>query len=361
MLFSHEQGQSCRHNRHLGCRLSCNPCSCWSRGTNLGLARKQNPEAGSLKAVDSDLAENGGFMSKGLKLWPGIRLFRRVRAPILTAEPTLNLTPINWHSDMRQVSKSSVSWVKFGLLIQSYRIPYETGDSLVIKSSRAMLPVNRVWILIIGLLGRFGERRDMGKVSKKRTKGIISAQAVPGWGMPSPEGLFRDESMFRRDGPGRARFGSFYHRPRTIISGIQYDELHGLTGTLLTPHFRELDITEPPYFSDSLCFALHGLEEIGNLGSENLSIDWLFWLAVGCIPSLDGRLFSLENAHLLDFGDEGVIEEDAPQYRITYEDAHNHIESDEESYDYYPRERRDGPRTITKNTYVQNHRPPPSS
>lgn len=159
---------------------------------------------------------------------------------MLEAEPTLSLTPINWSTDMRLVSKSSTSWVKFGLLVQSYRIPYETGDSLVIKNSRTLLPVNKVWILVIGLLGRFGERKDMGKVSRKRTKGVISAQAVPGWGMPLPESMFRDDSMHRWMAFERPRGGRVHARATTMISGIEYNGLHGLTGTLFTSRYHDL-------------------------------------------------------------------------------------------------------------------------
>lgn len=315
----------------------------------------------ALKTVDSGLAENGGFMTNGVQLWPGIRLFRRIRAPILTADPTLGLTPINWNSDMRQVSKSSTSWVKFGLLIQSYRIPHETGDPLVIKNSHALLPVNKVWLLVVGLLGRFGERKDMGKVSRKRIKGVISAQAVPGWGMPSPESLFRDDSMHRWMAYERPRARDVYERA-TTIAGVEYSELHGLTGTLLIPRYHDFELPE------ALRFAFHGPEEIGNLGNEVLSIDVLFWLAVGCIPSVDGRVFSLENAHLLDFDDDDDDDDDSGQegnapHRYDRNEIYEaRYESDEESEEIiYVAERRHNPRKISQNTYIQNQRAPRST
>lgn len=250
----------------------------------------------ALKAVDSELAENGGFMTRGLQLWPGIRLFRRVRAPLLRGEPTLNATNIiNRNSNAYQVTKSSKSWVKFGLLIQSYPIPFGTGDSLVIKDSQTLLPISKVWVFVIGLLGRFGNRKDMGKVSKRRReKGIIAAQAVPGWGIPPTE-----DSMLEwmHNGPGWA--DRVYGGSKTIsIHGNSYYQLCGLTGTLFIPRSRRQKSIVPIHFAN------HELDEIGNLDCEKLSIDRLFWLAVGCIPCEGDCVFSLDNVQLQDLGDD---------------------------------------------------------
>jgi hypothetical protein len=36
----------------------------------------------ALESIDSSPAESGGFLTKGLRVWPGIHLLRRVRAPV---------------------------------------------------------------------------------------------------------------------------------------------------------------------------------------------------------------------------------------------------------------------------------------
>lgn len=285
----------------------------------------------ALKAVDTDLAENGGFISKGLQLWPGIRLFRSVRAPILRVEPTPSRTPINRSNKVRQVSKTSMSWVKLGLLIQSYQIPYSTGDSLIINESKTLLPISKVWVLILGLLGRFGNRKDKGKISTNKGN-----KAVPGWGMPPPQstvllGKWAD---------------SVYGGSSSItLHGNNYDQLDGLTGTLFIPRLGRRNQRAPIHFAD------HEPDEIGGLDCERLPLAELFWLAVGCIPCADGRVFSLENVQLQDLGDDDDDDETGGMIPMLSFPTSGFADDEGESDDI------PFSRGISLNTYVQNQRP----
>lgn len=55
----------------------------------------------ALAKVDAGMAESAGFVGKGIHVWPGIRLFRRVRAPMLQHEPVLENFTMSWNENTR--------------------------------------------------------------------------------------------------------------------------------------------------------------------------------------------------------------------------------------------------------------------
>ncbi|KAH7471345.1 hypothetical protein FOMA001_g13595 [Fusarium oxysporum f. sp. matthiolae] len=262
----------------------------------------------ALAAIDAGQAESGGFISKGVRLWPGIRLFRRVRAPVLHAEPLLKNFTTAWEDERAYVSKASASWVKFGLAIRSLHLDHEVGNSLSIRSSQAVLPVHKTWLLTLGLAGRFGKRKDDGKLPKARRTGVISTQAVPGAALDRAS--YPSSRVSRDSVPGwmtdKPRWADdiYDERQYRYINDTKYEQISGIFGTLYTSvgSYRH---------SATIHFDMHDKEEIGSLDTDRLPIDQLFWLAVGCIPSANGQVFGLENVQFVatenDENEESVV------------------------------------------------------
>lgn len=269
----------------------------------------------ALDALEHGDAESGGFVTKGIPFWPGIRLLRRVQVPKLSSEPSLAGKTVIWDAFVPQVSSASSSWVHLARVLKSYRLNTSISNTLIIRNRKTVLEVNYIWLLLIGILGRFGRRKDMGKLPQ-RSKGLLSAQArpgtmlsrrvreaaevTPGWKTSRPWAHSRNhrgnsEGEFEQDG-------------RT------YWLLHGLIGTMyLAQRSRHLDDQH-----DRVQYRNHTPQEIGDLSIEPLAIDDLFWLAVGCLVAPRRRIYSLENVQALPYlvdEEEEQDEEESPRRR----------------------------------------------
>jgi hypothetical protein len=60
----------------------------------------------AITALDAGTAENGGFISKGFRFSPGIRLLRRVNAPTLSKTPRYTEWTIRWKNVARLVLRA---------------------------------------------------------------------------------------------------------------------------------------------------------------------------------------------------------------------------------------------------------------
>lgn len=69
-------------------------------------------------------------------------------------------------------NETSTSWVQFGSLLQAYRFPMRQGDHLIIESTHAWLPVNKSWILVMGLAGRFGRGKIKESLQSRFLAGL---------------------------------------------------------------------------------------------------------------------------------------------------------------------------------------------
>ncbi|KAK2669075.1 hypothetical protein RAB80_014601, partial [Fusarium oxysporum f. sp. vasinfectum] len=131
------------------------------------------------------------YISRGFHLTRGLRVFRRIRVPnfspgYITNEPdTAPLIPPlsaslgRWGLKPRDYLPWNTGWAKLSELIESYevrdgtsnrpvdlKIP-KTGGTLEVVNSRTALVANKHWILILGLLGRYGKRIDKGILQRK--------------------------------------------------------------------------------------------------------------------------------------------------------------------------------------------------
>lgn len=171
-------------------------------------------------------------------------------------------------------------------------LDYAVGNSLDIISSQALLPANKISLLTVGLMGRFGTRKDDGKLLQDRRTGIISTQAVPGSSLdlsPARSNDGNEWDSIRHYGDDRIDGGERRYRR---IKGCVYQQISGVFGTLFIETSRAADVANTH-------FEAHNQAETGQLDADRLPVDDLFWLAVGCIPSADGKVFGLENVHFI--------------------------------------------------------------
>ena len=98
------------------------------------------------------------FISTGIRfVGLDVRLLRKVRAPILDKEP-MNPDP-KWNIAHFKESKSRATWIQLANILIGYGVTLQKGDNLVIYRSRALLPIHRIWLLVICLSGRYSTTR----------------------------------------------------------------------------------------------------------------------------------------------------------------------------------------------------------
>ncbi|KAF9772377.1 hypothetical protein IL306_009925 [Fusarium sp. DS 682] len=143
------------------------------------------------RAMNAVQDQQQKYVSRGFRLTKGLRVFRRIRVPNLapgyiTNEPdTAPLIPPlsaalgRWGFEARDYLPWNTGWAKLSELIESYEVrdgisngPVDlgipkAGGTLEVVNSRTALVVNKHWILILGLLGRYGERVDKGILQRK--------------------------------------------------------------------------------------------------------------------------------------------------------------------------------------------------
>ncbi|KAK5677115.1 hypothetical protein LTS10_010304 [Elasticomyces elasticus] len=245
----------------------------------------------ALVALDAGKRENGGFLTRGVHIGFKVKLFRRVRAPDLTADPLVSKQIIQWDCSKPVPHPLSASWVGIGTTLNGYGIAYDRKDTLLIEDERTVLPIGRTWLILLGLVGRFGRRPDDGKYPVPLTAAVRSSQARTG------HGILEDISRTThgRKEPDIRQMTRDFDNPRTwnreapmtpdTRSDCQRAVLSGVVGIL------DVDSTLRP----QVIYHHHDAVAIGDMVDESLSIDKLFWLSVGCIPACDGKVFSLED------------------------------------------------------------------
>ncbi|KAM0084880.1 hypothetical protein ACKRZS_002827 [Fusarium odoratissimum] len=157
-------------------------------GPYLALQASMSDKNRAMNAVQDQQQK---YVSRGFRLTRGLRVFRRIDVPNLapgyiTNEPdTAPLIPPlsaalgRWGFRTRDYLPWNTGWAKIAELIESYQVRDgvsnrqvdlgvpKTGGTLEVVNSRTALVVNKHWILILGLLGRYGDRIDKGILQRK--------------------------------------------------------------------------------------------------------------------------------------------------------------------------------------------------
>ena len=259
----------------------------------------------AISAIDDD---DNTFRSRGIHAGPRIWLFQRMRAPILNIAPASFEQSIPLSLDAVKEPISSTNWVQFGILLQAYGVRYRTGDKIQIRNNKTHLPVHRLWLLFLGLKGRYGERKDLGRL-RPGTRNI----SFP----PPPER--------RRHDP---RLHYLRYRSPSIEEGVPTDErmsverLSGVTG----------DIKGRVMAGDQsitvIKFQLASLSVLGQLAPDVLPSKEIFLLSAGCIQLHSGGYYCFwesETADDAESSDTSDGHEEAFEVGEGDYDAHVHV------------------------------------
>jgi hypothetical protein len=159
--------------------------------------------------------------------------------------------------------------------------------------------VSKHWILAIGLLGRYGDRPDGGRLITPTIRRDLDEERT--FVNNSNSGL--DVSSVSSDSSTshvEFSFVPLHSSRRTLISGVT-----GVIQKLRTTHRNEQSLSSP------LSFHLHNEDERGHvLAEESSSLETLFWLAEGFLPDLQRNqmVYSLEDP-ILDPHSEGSTDD----------------------------------------------------
>lgn len=269
-------------------------------------------------------AEAFGYVSRGL--WTGrkVRIFRRVRAPLLAGKPVLRSdapadTVLRFGTGTEAAAQAelpelSAGWMQFASVVEAYNIDVAKGDNLEVEDGYTWAPVHTSWLLLVGLVGRFGKWQDKGRFPRVVEPGTTSTQArirAPGMVLL---GGHADANRRHRPNEGwmtgvpwkkseQPRQDSKDYR---LVNGMRYRPLYGLTGTLYTPQPHRESYNRNAYPNQDneqrtakpkkVFFSRHNKGRVGNLGDDTVSVDWLFWMAVGCIPTAQKMVLCLADA-----------------------------------------------------------------
>lgn len=169
-------------------------------------------------------------------------------APIPTHDFSIDAAKLKY-------ADSPSSWVNFTFLVAAYNIHCERGDHLVIEGATTLLPVHRLCILGLGLVGRYGLRKGSERVRIPRIeRKVIST--------PRRRGSISDDGEI-------------------VLQETRENVFDGLTGSI-----RVLDRTAQSgeTLGGVLIFEPRPINEISKLCPDVLPLKCLFMLAFGCIP-----------------------------------------------------------------------------
>ena len=197
---------------------------------------------------------NNGFLSRGIRAGPGIYLLVQVNAPHFKNAP---FPTHDFSIDAAKLTyaDSPSSWVNFASLLTAYNIHCERGNHLVIEGATTLLPVHRLWVLVLGLVGRYGLRKGSERVRIPRIERTV---------ISSPRSC-----------------GSISDDGEIILRETRENVFDGLTGSI-----RVLDRTAQSgeTLGGVLMFEPRPIDEILKLCPDVLPLKCLFMLAFGCIP-----------------------------------------------------------------------------
>ncbi|KFA68522.1 hypothetical protein S40285_09497 [Stachybotrys chlorohalonatus IBT 40285] len=293
------------------------------------------------RAMNGVQDEHQKYVSRGFRLTRGLRVFRRIRVPNLSPGyianepdtaplvPSLRAALGRWVLKPRDYLPWNSGWAKFSELIEAYEVRDgtdnrlvelcvpKTGGTLEIVNSRTALVVNKHWILLLGLLGRYGERVDKGILQMTGIRRDFEGERASirrfslqrkdsGQFDPEPEWV-RKKAKHRHSSSWGARSSDISRtsntshdsriRSRETVMAIRRSAygtitleetpqptIYGITGTM-----QELGRHKGSWsYLTSISFVPHTAREIFRSGikdrPETSSLQTLFWLAHGFLP-----------------------------------------------------------------------------
>ena len=203
----------------------------------------------ALSSIDDETKE---YVNPGIKIPFLPAIARTIHVPNFQAPPQL-ASPILGRDDKSLDEKRSVTaWIMFARTLKAYDITQDPTGKLRIHRFQSWLPVHRLWILIVGLLGRYGHRSDRGRLINAPASGRID----------------------QRD-----------------LESFDPTALYGITGVL---RYRDSEYSrDVEQGFGQIYFSSHDIETRGSLEPDSVPLDVLFWLCMACVPLPDGRVFDV--------------------------------------------------------------------
>ncbi|KAI1469337.1 uncharacterized protein F4812DRAFT_470341 [Daldinia caldariorum] len=214
--------------------------------------------------------ETNAYISPGYHLGPNIYLFQRVQAPLLKtfSHPNPSSPATALDSTLLKEVDTNSTWILFSVLIEAYGFNPPRGDSLIVKDRKTYLPVNRLWILYIGLLGRYTTEGDSRRSPSKRNT-VFNLPNVTGHRAELQRAPIRSQ---------RLGIGSEVELGSADWPSVT---LYGITGNLQIfnqsqrPSARDIPV---------LVFRPAPINEIRGIQKDTLSPKDLLLLAIGFLP-----------------------------------------------------------------------------
>lgn len=256
------------------------------------------------------------YVTKGIGFGREIRLRRKTKVPDLkpsfdipSDESPLGISgtsvaSLPWVTGGWNGTTCRTGWAKFCRLLDSYktadtvdeekRVISGTNGKLVIYNTQTWLPVSRYWILIAGLLGRYGDRQYYAHVHGPPCRADLDEYQVDISGSDDSS-----DDMNSSSGDDWSVTSSLADRQRgrrrlsnSTSSGTgsldislhalrRRSKIQGLTGS-----FRKLKLNNNPGSDFSFITSLLQFEIFGRVStySEELSLGDMLWLASGFLP-----------------------------------------------------------------------------
>ncbi|KAI5861177.1 hypothetical protein GGS23DRAFT_157038 [Durotheca rogersii] len=135
------------------------------------------------RAMNAVQDEPEKYVSRGFRLAKRLRIFRRIRVPDLSPGYITNEIDTSllislasaglWTLHRRDYVPWNTGWAKLAELIEAYRVrdidtnlkvemEIPRSGTLEVVDSRTALVVSKQWIMVLSLLGRYGNRADRG-------------------------------------------------------------------------------------------------------------------------------------------------------------------------------------------------------
>ena len=146
---------------------------------------------------------------------------------------------------------SATGWLMFARTLKAYKITQHPTGNLRIYRFQSWLPVHRLWILTVGLLGRYGHRPDRGRLINAPASGRID----------------------QRD-----------------LESFDPTALYGITGVI---RYRASEFSDAEQGFGQIYFSSHDKDTRGSLQPDPVPLAVLFWSCMGCVRLLDGRVFDV--------------------------------------------------------------------
>ena len=212
------------------------------------IRRSRSERQVALSSIDDGHYE---FIDPGIKVpcLPGIA--RTISVPNLESPPKLMNRALIRYDNSLDEKRSGTDWIMFVRTLKAKNTSLPTGGTLKVYRSRSWLPVHRLWIFTLGLLGRYAYRPDQGRVQNAPTSRVD-----------------------QRDSEANDR-----------------GTLYGITGFLRysasgSSYSQEQDFGQ-------VYFHAYDKGSRGSLQPDLVPFSTLFWLCMGCVPLLDGRVFDI--------------------------------------------------------------------